>query len=58
MAITLPVKLNSKAVQAVTQRNAVADEVDVTIVCEDGSVHHIWYRGKAGWVGHEVFGAP
>lgn len=59
MAIKLPCKLPGKTVQTIAQRNPAADEFDVTCVQDDGSVWHIWYRGKAGgWFGPEHVARP
>ncbi len=52
-----PFQLPSKAVQSHLQRNSAADELDIQITCEDGSVWHAWYR-TTGWVGIEKIAGP
>lgn len=55
----LPIKAKTKATQVTAQRNAAADEFDVTWVTEDGRVLHVWYRGKLnGWNGPETIFEP
>ncbi len=56
-----PFTLPSPAVQAMAQRNPSVDEYDVLITCEDGTVWHAFYRGKAqapGWQGCEKVAGP
>jgi hypothetical protein len=54
-----PYPLPAKVVQTVAQRNAAADELDLTMTLENGEVYHAWYRGKAtGWIGCEKIAGP